>query len=109
LSATVRLFTIAHCREIGPYRRRESEFLLFPSAGVVGFLRHSMSLSVNKPDERAGRFSRAPLLEVVNSEQLKCSKPASSFEVWTVRICSAIVGQAFSGSTAPNPLKEERD
>jgi hypothetical protein len=46
----------------------ESEFLLFPSTGVVGFLPHSIALPVNKPDERAGRFP-SPLLEVVNSEQ----------------------------------------
>jgi len=49
-------------------RRIESDFLLFPSAGMVGFHPHSMALPVNKPDERAGRFL-APLLEVVNSEQ----------------------------------------
>jgi hypothetical protein len=46
----------------------ESEFLLFPSTGVVGFLPYSIDLPVNKPDERAGRFL-APLLEAVNSEQ----------------------------------------
>jgi hypothetical protein len=31
-----------------------SEFLLFLSRGVVGFLPHSTALPVNKPDERAG-------------------------------------------------------
>ncbi len=63
-----------------------SEFLLFPSTGVVGFLPHSIALPVNKPDERAGRFL-APLLEVVNG--LKSSKLVSCFDVWAVRICYA--------------------
>ena len=80
-----------------------SEFLLFPSTGVVGFLPHSIALPVNKPDERAGRFL-APLLEVVNS--LKSSKLVSCFGVWAVRICYA--HHAFFGLSASNPLKRER-
>jgi len=56
----------------------ESEFLLFPSTGVVGFLPDSIDLPVNKPDERAGRFL-APLLEAVNGGQSEVLEAGKMF------------------------------
>jgi hypothetical protein len=89
-------------------RRIESDFLLFPSAGMVGFHPHSMALPVNKPDERAGRFL-APLLEVINSEQSEVLEAGIILrEVWAVRICSARTEPRLFGLSAPSIEERER-